>query len=391
MLNYVAILMLQYMARVPLRDPHGFLPESARLTAAARLPLLFHSRIHLGVVLALALVPLVYVLIWQTPRGFRLRAIGISPSVARFTGINVGASVIFALVFSGALAGLAGIIQVSAIDGRLNAGIMANYGFTAILVALLGRLHPLGVLLAAVFFSALTIGAGAMQAQTGLPVTLAEPSRPSSAGHGGGGRGSRCAEAPMAEMLSGPLIGLLAAGIRLATPVLLAVIGEIISEKSGVLNLELEGLSWSAHWWFRHHLRLAAWAAGGYPLVAAWLGLAAGAPGRVLLGVVLAVLAINLRADQVVSSVSWCCWVAASVLTCSGCTSPRWHHVSAASRTTHCRTWHKSRCWGRCCLLRTPPSTSLSQSCRRLVPAQPHNALTIRAAGELPSAVRRPA
>jgi simple sugar transport system permease protein len=174
MLNYVAILLVEYIARGPLKDPQGFLPETAQFVKAARLPTLFDTRIHIGVLLALAFIPIVYVLVWYTPLGFRLRTIGSRASVARFAGINVEFGIIFALVFSGALAGLTGIMEVSYLHSRLKGTISGGYGFTAILVALLGRLHPVGILFAAIFFSALTIGAESMHTLTGLPATLAD-------------------------------------------------------------------------------------------------------------------------------------------------------------------------------------------------------------------------
>jgi simple sugar transport system permease protein len=174
MFNYIAIFLVEYMARGPLKDPHGFLPESAQFGPTARLPTLFGSRIHIGVILALVLIPLVYVLIWRTPLGFRLRAIGSRASVARFAGIQVEAGIIFALLFSGALAGLTGIMEVSYLHSRLKGTISGGYGFAAILVALLGRLHPVGIFFAAIFFAALTIGAESMHTLTGLSATLAD-------------------------------------------------------------------------------------------------------------------------------------------------------------------------------------------------------------------------
>jgi simple sugar transport system permease protein len=174
MLNYVAILIVEYVSRVPLRDPNGFLPETAQFVDAARLPGLFGSRIHIGVLIALALVPVIHILIWRTPIGFRLRAIGSRASVARFAGIDVEMGIIFVLMLSGALAGLAGIMEVSYLHSRLKGAISGGYGFSAILVALLGRLHPVGVLFAAIFFSALTIGANTMHTLTGLPATLVD-------------------------------------------------------------------------------------------------------------------------------------------------------------------------------------------------------------------------
>ena len=174
MLNYIAIFSVEYMARGPLKDPQGFLPESAQFAAAARLPTLLGSRVHIGALLALALIPIVYIIIWRTPLGFRLRAIGSRASVARFAGINVESGIIFALLFSGALAGLTGIMELSYLHSRLKGTISGGYGFTAILVALLGRLHPVGIFFAAIFFAALTIGAESMHTLTGLSATLAD-------------------------------------------------------------------------------------------------------------------------------------------------------------------------------------------------------------------------
>jgi ABC-type uncharacterized transport system permease subunit len=174
MLNFVAIYSVSYLARGPLRDPIGYLPQSARLDEAARLPTLPGSRIHLGVLIALLLVPAIYVLLWKTTAGFRLRAVGSSARVAAATGIDVRAAVALAFLTSGALAGLSGIIEVSALHARLKDGISGDYGFTGILVALLGRLHPAGVLLAGVFFAILTIGTQSMHSTLGLPIALSQ-------------------------------------------------------------------------------------------------------------------------------------------------------------------------------------------------------------------------
>jgi len=173
MFNYIAMLTISYMVRVPLQDPFGYMPESAQFVKAARLSGLFGTRIHLGVFLALALVPLVYFLVWRTPLGFRLRAIGSNVGVAQFAGIKVDRSIIFVMIFSGAMAGLAGIIEVSYLHSRLKPDISSQYGFTGILVALLGRLHPIGALFAALFFAALDNGVYSMQLLTGVPSTLA--------------------------------------------------------------------------------------------------------------------------------------------------------------------------------------------------------------------------
>lgn len=173
MLNYVAGFLLVYLARGPLNDPLSTLPESAQLSAAAQLPILFGRRIHLGVGIAIALVPIIFFIFKSTLLGHRVRAVGSSSTVSRFIGLDVERIILFVLAFSGALAGLTGIIEVSARFTRLRPGISGGFGFSGMLVALLGRLHPVGVAFAAVFFAALEIGATSMHVVTGLPPDLA--------------------------------------------------------------------------------------------------------------------------------------------------------------------------------------------------------------------------
>ncbi|MEZ4732997.1 MAG: ABC transporter permease [Caldilineaceae bacterium] len=174
MLNYIAEYTVLYLARGPLKDPESFLPQSAQLLGAARMPTLLGTRVHIGVLVAALLIPVVYLLLWKTPLGFRTRAIGSSPTVAYAAGMNVTWGLAFALLFSGALAGLTGVTEVSALHTRLKDGISGNYGFTGILVALLGRLHPVGVVVAALFFAILSIGAQTMHSIYGLPIALAQ-------------------------------------------------------------------------------------------------------------------------------------------------------------------------------------------------------------------------
>lgn len=116
----------------------------------------------------------VYVLLWRTPLGFHLRAVGSSTSVARAVGINVPRSILKAIMLSGGLAGVAGVIETSYTHTRLKEGISPGYGFSAILVTLMGQLHPVGVLIAAVLFSALTIGAEGLQVSLQVPDAVAE-------------------------------------------------------------------------------------------------------------------------------------------------------------------------------------------------------------------------
>jgi simple sugar transport system permease protein len=172
MLNYIGILVVQYAARVPLREPDGFLPESAALSEAAQLPRLI-GRLHIGLAIALVLVVIVYLLLWRSPLGFRLRAIGAQQSVSQYVGIQPARHIFIALLLSGGAAGLAGIIEVSYTYTRLKQNISDGYGFTGILVALLGQLHPVGVLIAALFFSALSVGAQGLNVSLQVPAAVA--------------------------------------------------------------------------------------------------------------------------------------------------------------------------------------------------------------------------
>ena len=174
MLNYIAILFMKYLVRGPLQEPGGYLPVSAQFEPAALLPTIGDSRIHIGVIIAFLLVPIIFFLLWYTPLGFKLRAVGSKASVARYAGISVNQMIIFALTFSGGLAGLAGIIEVSTIHTRLKGGISGGYGFSGVLVALLGRMNPIGVMIASILFAALIIGAETMHVLAGLPPELAD-------------------------------------------------------------------------------------------------------------------------------------------------------------------------------------------------------------------------
>jgi ABC-type uncharacterized transport system permease subunit len=174
MLNYIAVLLMTYLTRGPLQEPGGVLPNSAKFDPATQLPEIPGTHIHLGVLLAFILVPLVYVLLWKTPLGFKLRAVGSRASVAQYAGISVNRAIMTAMLISGGLAGLAGIIEVLMIHTRLKSTISGGYGFTAVLVALLGRTNPFGVMLASFFFAALIIGAQTMNVLYGLPPELAD-------------------------------------------------------------------------------------------------------------------------------------------------------------------------------------------------------------------------
>jgi simple sugar transport system permease protein len=172
MLVYVADLFLDYLVRGPWRDPHGFnFPTTAEFDPVATVPLLIEGgRLHLGSIIALLVVAAVAILLGRTIKGFEIRVVGAAPRAARFGGFNSNQLTILTFAVSGALAGLAGIIEVAGPVGHLQPGISPGYGFTAIIVAFLGRLNPLGILIAGLFLALTFIGGE--QAQIAMKIPL---------------------------------------------------------------------------------------------------------------------------------------------------------------------------------------------------------------------------
>ena len=171
MLTYVALLLLSYLVHGPWRDPEGFnFPESRMFPDAGTMPVLLEgSRLHLGALFALAVVAAGWVLLSRAIIGFQLRVVGAAPAAARYVGFSANAIVWFCLLLSGGLAGLAGLSEVSGPVGQLVPSISPGYGFTAIIVAFLGRLHPLGVLLAGLVMALTYLGGETAQIEIGLP------------------------------------------------------------------------------------------------------------------------------------------------------------------------------------------------------------------------------
>src|SRR5262249_23233604 len=172
MLVYVADLLLDYLVRGPWRDPHGYnFPTTAEFDPVATVPtLLDGSRLHLGSIFALIVVAVAWMVIGRTIKGFEIRVVGAAPRAARFAGFSADNLVLLRLVISGALAGLAGIIEVAGPVGHLQPNISPGYGFTAIIVAFLGRLNPVGILVAALFLALTFIGGEQAQISMKLPL-----------------------------------------------------------------------------------------------------------------------------------------------------------------------------------------------------------------------------
>jgi simple sugar transport system permease protein len=174
MLNYLVVYLLSYLLTGgPWGEPGSVYQQTARLDQAAWLPVLAApSRLHAGFVVALLAALAAYALLWRTPLGLEIRAMGRNPEAARLKGIRLGRTIVIALAISGALAGLAGLAEVFGVHHRLRADVSPGYGFTGIIIAMLGSNHPAGIVLAAVLFGALVNGALQMQITTGVPSAL---------------------------------------------------------------------------------------------------------------------------------------------------------------------------------------------------------------------------
>ena len=170
LLNFVAESLVSLMVQGPLQESQHIYPQSDPIAEAARLPLLPGTRLHAGLLLALVGAAALWYVFARTLWGFRLRAVGAGPRAAEISGrIDARRMGAVALLGSGALAGLAGGVEVSGVSYALFQNLSPGYGFTAIAVALLARLHPLGIVATGILFGALEAGAGAMQRDAGVP------------------------------------------------------------------------------------------------------------------------------------------------------------------------------------------------------------------------------
>lgn len=169
MLNFVGIFVVEWAIRQPFRDPYNTLAQTPLFPEPYLLPQLGGSRIHLGVLLALVLVPLIYYLASSSAFGHRAGTVGANPHAARASGIPVSGTIFRLFLLSGALGGLAGAVHVLGSVHRLLHHMSANFGYVAIMVALLGRRNPIGVLFAGLFFAALMVGSEGLQVDFGIP------------------------------------------------------------------------------------------------------------------------------------------------------------------------------------------------------------------------------
>jgi simple sugar transport system permease protein len=182
MMNAIAVQLMNFLLRGPMIDPAqaelaSKIPQTARLLDMFRLPRLAPTRLHLGALIAVVLAILVFILLWRTTLGYRIRAVGQNPHASRYAGIQVPRYIVLALLLSGAFAGLAGAIQVFGVNYRMitdgsASGFTGSAGFNGIVAALFGQLHPIWSIPASILFGALLVGANKMQRMVQVPSAL---------------------------------------------------------------------------------------------------------------------------------------------------------------------------------------------------------------------------
>jgi len=180
MLNYIAIQLYTFFLRGPMLDPAELTtgsgtPQSMRLSSNLYLNRFIPgTRIHSGLFIAIGLAILIFFLLWKTSFGYKMRAAGAQEKAARYGGINVPKYLIIAMVISGMFAGMAGAIEIAGVHRRAIEGVTSGYGFSGIVVALFGGLHPAGILPAAFFFGLLLYGADMTQRLVGVPANMVQ-------------------------------------------------------------------------------------------------------------------------------------------------------------------------------------------------------------------------
>jgi len=175
MMNYIALLLTGFLLNGPMKDPSplNVVARTPRIAEGARIPPIFAGlRFHWGFILALAVAGIVWWLLQKTTLGFEIRAAGTNPDAARYAGVNVSRTIVVTMMLSGLLAGMAGALEVVALNYRHELGFSVGYGFDGIAIALLGKTNPLGVVLAALLWAAMRNGATRMQFLTQIPVDV---------------------------------------------------------------------------------------------------------------------------------------------------------------------------------------------------------------------------
>ena len=176
LLNFIVLLVVSYLIEGPWKDPMSLgWPQAASIIDEGVLPTLFaKGRLHLGLVIALVLAVLVWILMRFTVPGYEIRSVGFNPRASEFSGINVGRTVVLTALISGGLAGMAGVSETTGLKGYLTLDLSPGFGYTGVAVAMLAQLNPLAVIPAAIFLSAVYVGSDAMSRAVNIPTYIAD-------------------------------------------------------------------------------------------------------------------------------------------------------------------------------------------------------------------------
>jgi len=176
MLNYVAVLFLAWLVHGPWRSPEGYnFPESRMFTDSALMPILLEgTRLHVGALLAPVVALIAWVILSRSFLGFQIKVIGMTPAAGSYAGFGPKRVIAFTLMFGGGMAGLAGAMEVCGPNGQLVPTVSPGYGYTAIIAAFLGRLHPFGILLASLLLALTYMGGDAAQITLGVPLAVTQ-------------------------------------------------------------------------------------------------------------------------------------------------------------------------------------------------------------------------
>ncbi len=178
MLNYIASQIYVYLLRAPMIDPQELaygtgIPQTAQLSPNAWLTRIIPGmRLHSGLIYAIIIAVVVYFVLWRTTLGYRMRACGAEPLAARYAGMNVKRHLLLAMLLAGGMAGLAGAVELCGVHRRALEALSAGYGFSGVVVALFGGLHPLGIIPASALFGLLIVGADMMQRAVTIPAHI---------------------------------------------------------------------------------------------------------------------------------------------------------------------------------------------------------------------------
>ena len=174
LMNYIALYLASYLYTYPLAATNSKIPQTEKVAEAVRLAnLVPGTRVHIGIIIALLVAALIWYVLYKTSYGVKFRAVGINPVAADCNGIPVKKYLILSIAISGAIGGLAGTIELLGTQFRIQSGFCADYGFDGIAIALIGQLHPIGTVLAALFYAALNVGSNSMELMTNVPSSIA--------------------------------------------------------------------------------------------------------------------------------------------------------------------------------------------------------------------------